>query len=100
MYRLTTPTHTFTLPFECETIRELIVSYGQNNTEVLSKRIADCVLEGSTVVVHLTQAETKLFTPDVPVDIQIRILTKQGNALASVKYKVQCEDVLNDEVLS
>ena len=99
MYRLTTPLHKFTLPFETEIIKELIISYGQNHAEVLSKRVAECMLEGETVSVRLTQEETKLFIPDVPVDIQIRILTKHGEALASAKYKVRCEDVLNDEVL-
>ena len=99
MYRLTTPLHTFTLPFDTEIIKELVISYGQNHAEVLSKRLADCMLEGATVCVRLTQEETKLFTANVPVDIQIRILTNNGEALASAKYKVRCEDVLNDEVL-
>ena len=99
MYRLTTPQHRFNLPLETERIADLIVSYGQGRTEVLNKRKDNCALEGNTVIVKLTQQETKLFKPDVPVKIQIRLLTVDGEALASCEYLVKCKDVLNDEVL-
>ena len=51
------------------------------------------------VKVRLKQEDTKMFTPDVPVKIQIRLLTKDSEAMASREYIVRCEDVLNDEVL-
>ena len=99
MYRLTTPQHCFDLPFGAERVADLIVSYGQGETEVLNKRKDDCILEGNVVKVKLTQEDTKMFTPDVSVKIQIRLLTTDGEALASREYVVRCEDVLNDEVL-
>lgn len=99
MYRLTTPQHCFNLPFKAERVADLIVSYGQGETEVLNKRKEDCILEGNVVKVKLTQEDTKMFTPDVSVKIQIRLLTTDGEALASREYVVRCEDVLNDEVL-
>lgn len=100
MYRLTTPLHEFVLPFDTENIKNLVISYGQNRSEVLAKHLADCTLEGNVVKVMLTQEDTKLFAPDTPVNIQIRVLTKQDEALASYQHKVRCEDVLNDEVLT
>ncbi len=100
MYRLTTPQHTFTLPFDTSLVKNLIVSYGQGEGEVLTKELEDCTLEGKLVKVRLSQEDTKKFTPDVPVKIQIRLLTVAGEALASREYIVRCEDVLNDEVLT
>ena len=100
MYRLTTPQHTFTLPFDTGLIKSLIISYGQNDAEVLAKELKDCTLEGNTITVRLSQEDTKLFAPEVPVSIQIRLLTTAGDALATREHVVRCEDVLNDEVLT
>lgn len=99
MIRATTPTHTFTLPFETDQIKSLLISYGQHNHKLLDKRKEDCRLNGKEVIVRLTQEEANLFYTDLPVDIQMRILTVAGDALASEIRTVPYERVINDEVL-
>jgi len=49
--------------------------------------------------VVLTQEETKLFKPRIDVEVQLRVLTADDRSLASQKYRVPVNDVINDEVL-
>lgn len=100
MIRASTPKHTFTLPFETDQIKSILISYGQNDKEVLSKRREDCSLNEKEIVVKLSQEETKLFYEDLPVEIQVRILTLTGDSLISKILEVPCEKVINDEVLT
>lgn len=103
MYRATTPTHTFTLPIETNTCSEILVSYKQNNTG-LDKHYEDgtlpsgMTLDGKKVIVVLTQEETKLFKKGI-VEIQVRVLTNSGAALASQVFSVKVRDVINEDVL-
>jgi hypothetical protein len=39
--RGTTPTHTFTLPFERDYLKDLRISYYQNKDEILTKNLSD-----------------------------------------------------------
>lgn len=99
MRRGTTPTHKFILPFSVDMISAVEISYAQSGAVKLTKTTADCVLEDKTVSVTLTQEDTFLFTEDVPVEIQIRVLTTGGQALASDIYSVSCKECLSDGVL-
>lgn len=99
MYQGTTPTHVFTLPFDVSKIKELKITYEQDGKEVLSKKKADCTLDGTTVKVRLTQAETFLFEEYGAVNIQVRILTLNNEALTSEIITVQVSKALDDEVL-
>ena len=107
MYRVTTPTHTFTLPIQTSTCVKIKVTYRQLATK-LSKLYQDQTLptgmelDGKKVIVKLTQDETKQFNatdPDNPVYAQVRVRTEGGDVFASQKFKVSLEDVLDDEVL-
>ena len=100
MRKGTTPTHIFKLPFNTDTLKSVMVIYAQNNVEVFKKETADCVLEGDTVSVTLTQEETFKFNHDENVQIQMRVLTAGGNALASNIQKVAVRQCLNCEVLA
>lgn len=99
MIRGTTPTHIFTLPFGIETIKTIQIIYAQNGAEKLTKSNADCTLEGNTVKIRLTQEDTFKFADDVCVEVQVRVLTTGGDALASRVMRVRCHDCLSDEVL-
>lgn len=99
MIRATTPTHRFNTPFKEADIKSLIISYGQLNKEVLKKTKTDCSFEDTTAIVKLSQEDTKKFTVDTPVKIQMRILTVDGDAVASNIYEISIDEVINDEVL-
>lgn len=98
-YRATTPTHKFKLNISLDTVEELKICYSQKGYKVLKKTLADCKTEnGNTVVVTLTQEETKKFYGSM-ADVQIKVKTGGGNVLASPIYKILCKDVLDDEVM-
>lgn len=103
MIRSTTPTHYFKLPFAyTANVSKVLIVYAQAGEIILSKTEADITVDpedGNTILVNLTQVETNLFKPSIPVEIQIRILTLEAKAIASQIYKVPVDDVLNDEVL-
>lgn len=95
----TTPRHTFTFPFETDLIQELKITYAQNKKTVLEKYLDDCEVGQTSVSVSLTQEETFLFSENVNVEVQVRVLTTSGDALASDIRIVTAERCLDREVL-
>lgn len=97
--RGTTPTHVFTLPFETALVKAVKVTYVHDGATVLVKENQDCTMEGSTVTVKLTQEETLLFENNQLVQIQLRVLLQNGDALRSVVYHCHTGVLLDDEVM-
>ena len=83
MIRGTTPTLTFTIPLSSELIQSLYITFVQNGREVLTLTEKDCHFDGTTGTVKLTQAQTLRFNHSQYAEVQARILTKDGTALAS-----------------
>ena len=108
MIRGTTPTHIFTFDdIDPSELNILNIYYAQQGNVLLEKHKNDCTFyqnnDGSyTASVTLSQEETKLFKARRDSDefeIQVRVLTGGGKALATPKYRIPIHDVLNDEVL-
>lgn len=99
MIRVTTPTFIFTLPFDTAEVEQYVVSFGQNNKKILDKTKGYGEMEGSEIRVTLSQEETKLFKATFPVQIQLRVLTKGGDSLATQIYQRPVGEVLNDCIL-
>ena len=99
MFRATTPTHIFTLPFETNQLQKIRITYQQCGKTVLQKTEVDCTLTGNEIKVKLTQEETLLFAPDVRVHIQLRVQTTAGQVMASDIEKVLPRACLDEEVL-
>lgn len=126
--RGTTPYHNFTLPMKSEDISELYVTYLQNNAVVLEKSLLDDgvtlvditdmyengeideltpseeEVSGSQLTVHLSQEDTLkfIFYPDAKRNIaviQIRLVTGNGEAFASLPVKERVFGVLKDGVI-
>lgn len=100
MIRGTTPTHIFTLPFDTSIITEVRVIYSQNDAELFTKPTADVEMEGTELRVKLTQDETFKLDSAYPVQIQLRVLTEGGDALATDVYRVSVDKCLSNEVLT
>lgn len=98
MKRGTTPTHTFALPFDVDMIEKVRVLYSQNDELKLTK--TDAALDRNTVTVKLTQEDTFKLESGLVVDIQIRVLTVDGDALNSDIIRVPVERCLESEVLA
>lgn len=104
MYRVTTPTYTFTLPIQTSACKEILITLKQSSIE-LEKHYENSTLpdgmtlNGKDVYIHLTQEETKAFNTDHVVKAQVRVLTNDNEAFASQMINVYVNDVLNEEIL-
>ena len=100
MIRGTTPTHTFTIPFDASLIAKCRIIYAQDGVEIFCKNTEDCILVGQSIKTRLTQEETFSLDCKKCVEIQVRVLTKTGDALSSLVMKVGLDKCLDDEVLA
>ena len=99
MYRGTTPTLNFELPFAASTVAEGYVSIAQNRQVVVDKPISDWSIADNTVKVTLTQEETLSLSVLHSTEIQLRVKLNDGNALASKIFTVPTERILKDGVI-
>lgn len=97
MFRGTTPTHTFKLPFSTSLLQKVLVTYKQDENIVLEKTEADCTFENNSIKLKLTQEETLAFSAK-RVKIQLKLLTTDGTVMASDIKKKFAKDCLNNEV--
>ncbi len=102
MIKGTTPSYTFTVNVEAADIDAVIVSFGQNDLEVLCKHNdgRHCTVDGNTVTVSLTQEDTFLFEEGCHLQAQVRILKTNGEAVSTKTMVI--DDVLkslNEEVM-
>lgn len=78
MIRGTTPTHTFEIPFNTSMIASVRVVYAQDDAVIVTKCTEDCIFDGNTINVTLTQEDTLKFDCKKCVQIQLRVLTTGG----------------------
>lgn len=99
MIRGTTPTHIFRLPFNTSLIDEVRIIYAQSDEQLLIKEKDDCELNDDTISVTLSQEDTFKFDCTKCVQIQVRILTLEGQALASSIKHIKVDKCLDSEVM-
>lgn len=97
--RGTTPTHTFKIPFDVSLVQKAVVIYAQDDIVVFSKETEQCHMNGNEISVTLTQEDTLKLDCKKLVQIQLRVLTTDGTALASVVTRMNVGKCLKDEVL-
>ena len=95
----TTPTHTFELPIDFGQIRTLKITYSQKDEIVLEKYLDDCSLGDGSISVRLTQSDTFLFKERVNIEIQIRIMTVDGQVISTGIKTISADRCLDREVL-
>lgn len=96
MYRGTTPTLKFALPFDASLIAAGNVSIAQNGNVIIDRAKRDWVISGREVKITLAQQETLQLQPNTNVEIQMRIRLADGTALASKIFSLTAERVLKD----
>lgn len=99
MYRATTPTHIFTLPFDTSLLKTIQITYKQLGEKILQKTENACSLTDTAIKVELTQEETLLFKPTSWVSIQLRVMTTDGKVMASNIEKKWPKECLDEGVL-
>lgn len=99
MIRGTTPKLEFTLPFDVGQIAESYITFAQNDRIVLEKSFIECEAIDNMLIINLTQEETLKLSSGRAVDIQVRVRTVSGEALASNIIRVNTERILRDGVI-
>lgn len=99
MIRGTTPTLEFTLPFDTGLLAEAWVTVSQLKREVFTKELEECSRDGNKLSVTLTQEETLKLECSHKTEIQVRVRTADGTALASQIIAVNTERILRDGVI-
>ena len=98
MYRGTTPTLKFTLPFSCDDITLCSVAFAQDGNVVLEKELHDCNMQGNVISVTLTEDDTLALDCRSHVEIQLRVGCGETR-LASNIIKVGVGRILKDGCL-
>lgn len=101
MIRGTTPTLQFTLPFDTSLIAEMYVTIAQDGKTVMEKALSDCSCSGTSVSLALTQEDTLGLQqqPHSRAEIQLRVRTTAGEALASDIMRVHVDRILKEGVI-
>ncbi len=101
MIRGTTPTLEFILPFDTSLIAEMYVTIAQGEKTVLEKTLSDCSCSGTSVSLALTQEDTLRLQqqPHSRAEMQIRVRTTAGEALASDIMSVYVGRILKEGVI-
>ena len=99
MFKGTTPTHTFKVTIDTSLIKEVKITYSQRDKEILVKRTPDCTIVEDAISTKLSQEDTFLFESNTLVSIQLRVLTKGGDALITEPMLIGVGKCLDDEVL-
>lgn len=97
--RGTTPTCTFELPFDTSIIDKLYITFSQNNEEVLNFTKDNCTFDGKNVNLKLKQEDTLKLNDKLMVNIQLRLLATDGEALASQIIRTHVDAILRDGVI-
>jgi hypothetical protein len=100
MIRGTTPTHVFKIPIDPSMVASVRVVYAQDDAVIVKKCTDDCTFDGNIISVTLTQEDTLLFDCKKCVQIQIRVLTIEGESLSTRPMSLTVEKCLDGEVLS
>lgn len=97
MRRGTTPTHTCTIPssLDVSTLSEIYITYSQFGRPKLEKTKEDITIDGQTLTINLSQAETLSFKVG-KARIQLRAVSAIGKAYASDIKEIQVEEILKD----
>ena len=98
MIRGTTPTLTFNLPFDTSVVKSAYLTIRCLGEEI-EKSITDSELGETSISFTLTQEETLKLPKSRRAKIQLRILTKGGDALATTIYEVEVADVLKEGLI-
>lgn len=99
MFRGTTPTLEFAIPFDTSLLAEAFVTLSQNDTVIVDKLLQDCKRNARKLSVQLTQEDTLKLDCSCKTEVQIRVRTKAGEALASNIIVVNTDRILKDGVI-
>ena len=102
MIKGTTPRLHFNLPIETSIIKaaEIVLQYVDNaKTVTIERTLEECEVGENSISAVLTQEETLSLPAPATAKVQLRIVTNDGTALATLPYKVTVKELLKESVL-
>lgn len=100
MIRGTTPTHYFGIPISKEHIKDIRVTYRQDNRNIIDKGMDSVEIVGNKIKVALSQQETLRFTAGIKAKVKIKVLSTGGGVFSNRKsVNIDVYDSFNSEVL-
>ncbi len=102
MFRGSTPTLTFNIPFDVSLIQNLFVSVKQtvgNDVIQVDKTIDQCELNENVITCKLSQEDTLKFDECRNAFVQLRVLTKDNTSHVSDVFKVLVGELLKEGVI-
>lgn len=94
-----TPTHYYEIPFSASKLKDVEITYAQNDEVKVVKTIEDCTIRENEIITELTQEETFLFDKNYPVQIQLRLLDDNDKVHPSEIMTKSVKKCLSKEVL-
>lgn len=96
MVKGTTPTFTFTLPFDASTVEVAYLTFQQGNSVAFEKGMTSATTEGQSISFLVTQKDTLGLADSPDVTIQFRCKTSDGKVYASGLIEVPVVPTLKD----
>lgn len=96
MIRGTTPTLYFEIPFQPDEVDRFYITFSQFGKEVFSVSEKECSYSENVISVKLTQEQTLNLCENHGVRLQIRLVTKSGNAMASDIIQAEVNAILKE----
>ena len=98
MIRGTTPTHTWVLPFDASLLKEVSITYMQNEENIIQKTEEDCTREGNRISIKLSQEDTLRLEPKVRTTVQLKVMTINDSVMATRPKNISVSDIQDEEV--
>lgn len=90
---------TIKTPKKPSTYSEILVTFQQNKTNLISKHLADLTVSGDSIVVKLNQRETAQFVAGITAFLQIRCYAAEYDAPGSAAWPLDVWPALDDTIL-
>ena len=99
MYRGTTPALAFKLPFQASELAEAWITIAQMGRSAIKRTLDECIIDGDTLIIELSQEETLALRSGHATEAQIRARKTTGEALASNIMPVDVNRILEEGVI-
>lgn len=91
--------NTFSIPYETDDIKAMVITYWQNGEIVFEKKLCDCSFSDNTAKVYLSQEDTLKFDSSKVIKIQLKVKLGDDSVVKSKIIKTVTDIVLNEEVI-
>lgn len=96
MFRGTTPTIQYALPFQADTLVAAWITISQSGQVIIEKSLSDFECKDNIIRCKLSQTDTLMLKDRTQAMCQLRVKTLDGTALATKQQKLQVSPILKE----